>query len=120
MNDFDDLDRALFALPLATPPADLKGAILRATIHAPRSAQPAAFTRYEIAGIGSALAIAVWLLIAAIADHRFAVAMTENAYAILRGLVEPTTLAWMTAGGAVAALLTLANLTPLRRNVRKS
>ncbi len=122
MNEhFDDLDRALFALPLATPPADLREAILRATVRAPAAATPPVpFTWYEVAGIGIALAIAAWLVLAAVADHRFAAAMSDDAYAIVRELATPTTLVWTTTGGAVAALWTLANFTPLPRSVRKS
>jgi hypothetical protein len=121
MNEnFDDLDRALFALPLATPPAGLREAILRVTSYAALpAAQPVPFTRYEIAGIGIALALAAWLLVAAVADHRLAAALTSGAYALVRSLADPTTLAWTTTGGAIAALLTLGNFTPLRRGIRK-
>ena len=123
MNEkFDGLDRALFALPLAVPPSDLRAAILRATVDAPTSATEGIllFSRAEITGIGCALALATWLIIAAIADHRFAVAMTTNAFEMVRSLVEPTTLAWITTGGAISALLTLGNLRPQRRGIRKS
>ena len=121
MNDnFDELDRAIFDLPLATPPPGLRGAILRATIHAPQvAASIVPFSRYEIAGIGIALACATWLILAAIADHRFAAAMAASVYALVGGLTDPTTLAWTTMGGAIAALLTLANFSSLRRGIRK-
>ena len=120
-DDFDDLDRAIFALPLEAPPPDLRASILRATSGAPTPALSALlFTRNEIVGIGLALAIAAWLVLAAIADHRFATTVTTEAYAVLRELTEPTTLAWTTFGGAIAAALTLTNLSPLRRGIRKS
>lgn len=120
-DDFDDLDRAIFALPLAEPPPDLRVAILRATVGMPLPAVATAlFTRYEIVGIGLALAVAAWLVLAAIADHRFAATMTADAEGIVRVLAEPTTLAWMTLGGAIATVLTLANFAPVRRRIRKS
>ncbi|GAC1308614.1 MAG: hypothetical protein NVSMB19_21940 [Vulcanimicrobiaceae bacterium] len=120
MNDFDDLDRALFALPLATPPPELREAILRATIDASQAtASPAPFTRGDIVGIGLALAVAAWLIVAASVDHRFAAAIAEGANGLVGALTDPTTLAWTTTGGAIAALLTLANFPSPRRGIWK-
>ena len=54
-DEHDDLDRALFALPLEEPPAGLRASILRATVFAgPAVASP--LGRAETVGIGIALA----------------------------------------------------------------
>jgi len=120
MNDqFDELDRAIFALPLATPPAGLRGAILRATVHAPRLPSVVPFSRVEIVGIGFALALAAWLLVAAIVDYRFTAAITEDAHSLVRLLIDPNTLAWTMLGAGIAALSTLVNLRPQRRGSRR-
>ena len=119
MNEnFDDLDRALFALPLETPPPGLRQTILRATIHATPSAAAIPFNAYEIGGIGVAIAVAVWLLIASIANPAIAVLITDDSLALVRGLSEPLTLAWLATGGSIAILLTLTSFTPLKRGAR--
>ncbi len=53
----DELERALFALPLEEPPADLRRRILGATVYRPRLI----FRSAEVWGLGTALAIMVWL-----------------------------------------------------------
>jgi hypothetical protein len=119
-DDFDDLDRALFALPLEAPPAGMRDAILRATIYA-GAGSPLAFAVWEIAGIGAALALGTWLVILAVADRAFAATFTANVYALARGLGEPTTLAWLAAGGAIVMLATFTSFALPRlplRNVR--
>lgn len=121
MNDdtLDELDRALFAMPLETPPAGMREAILRATVYA-GTASPLAFGRYEILGIGAALALGAWLVIFAIADRAFASAFAENCYAFARGIGNPATIAWLATGGAVVTVATLANITLPRLPLRIS
>jgi len=53
----DELERALFALPLEEPPADLRSRILGATVYRPRMI----FRVAEVWGLGTALAVMVWL-----------------------------------------------------------
>jgi hypothetical protein len=53
----DELDRALFALPLEEPPADLRARILTATIARPRVAAHA----WEVWVVGTLIAFVVWL-----------------------------------------------------------
>jgi len=53
----DELDRALFALPLEEPPVDLRPRILAATIARP----PLTFRAWEIWLIGTLAALMVWL-----------------------------------------------------------
>jgi hypothetical protein len=53
----DEIERALFALPLEEPPAGLHARILAATVHHPRQI----FQAWEIWVIGTLLAVMVWL-----------------------------------------------------------
>jgi len=53
----DELERALFALPLEEPPADLRHRILGATVYRPRMI----FRTAEVWALGTALAVMVWL-----------------------------------------------------------
>jgi len=55
----DELDRALFALPLEESSPDLHGRILNATIYRPRLPLRA----WEIYLVGTLVAIAVWLAV---------------------------------------------------------
>jgi hypothetical protein len=102
MNDeFDDLDRALFALPLATPPAGMREAILRATCLMPAPAF--ALGRYEIAALGSFLAIFVWMLLVLVGNPERATAFNFEVSAIVSALAQPATLLWLATGASVAA-----------------
>ncbi len=53
----DELDRALFALPLETPSADLRARILSATVERPRLT----FEAWEIWAVGTLIAFMVWM-----------------------------------------------------------
>ena len=124
-DDIDELDRALFALPLEPAPAGLREAILRATIGSPARA---AFGRtlplgtWEIVGVGILLAVAAWLVIILVADRALAAALTVNAVqladALVRELAEPTTMLWLAAGGAVVAWFTVGNAVAESRVLR--
>ena len=109
MIDDDALDIALFALPLATPPDDLRASILRATIYAPAPA-PAlapAMSTIEIAIVGVAAAIGVWLLVLLIGNHQSAEAFANRAYAFVRPFGNLQTLGWLAAGIAVAVTVAM-------------
>lgn len=58
----DDLDRALFALELDEPPADLRARILAATIYR----APLPVRAWESVAIGLLVAFVVWLAIVAL------------------------------------------------------
>ena len=100
-DDLDDLDRALFALPLETPPAGMRAAILRATVDAPSPGY--AFDPLEIALIGSVFAVAVWLLLALATNPSLAGSAIADLRALARAFADPATILWVAAGGSVAA-----------------
>ena len=101
MYDSDDaLDRALFALPLEEPPADLRGAILASTAYRPA----APFAVWEVAGLGALAAITVWLvvLIAMGGGGLFVHTAATIGSSIATGLSNVTVLAWLAAGAMTA------------------
>jgi hypothetical protein len=102
--DDDALDRALFALPLEEPPANLRASILTATVyrHAP------AFSFWEITGFGVMAAVFVWLvaLIAMGGGALFTHTISAIVSTVAHPLSNVTTLAWVAAGVATAFWLT--------------
>jgi hypothetical protein len=86
-NDDAELERALFALPLEEPPADLRASILTATVYRP--APP--FSVWEATLVGAVAAVSIWLI----------------ALIAMGGapLYHVTTLAWLAAGIATALWL---------------
>ena len=107
MIDDDALDRALFALPLATPPNDMRAAILRATIYAPAPEIFPVLNAREIVLIGFTAAVGVWLLVLVLGDHRIAESFVTNVYAFVRPFGDMQTLGWLAAGIAVAGLVAM-------------
>jgi hypothetical protein len=105
-DDFDDLDRALFALPLDEPPAGLRESILRATIGADLSVAPA-FSQWEIALVGALAACVVWLAAVLIADKHAGTEFTAAVTAAVHAFADPATLLWLSVGAAVALAVTL-------------
>jgi hypothetical protein len=118
MNDFDELDRALFALPLEEPPAGLRESILRATVYGP-VANAIAFNFWEVAGIGAALAVAVWLALLLVADKEFAMQASILAVTLFRAAANPATLVWCAMGGWIAIVVTSLNAPSLQPIFRK-
>ncbi|MDQ2859106.1 MAG: hypothetical protein M3R53_10705 [Candidatus Eremiobacteraeota bacterium] len=120
-DDFDELDRAIFALPLEHSPAGLRESILRATIFREVPAS-AAFSIRETWGIGVALAVAAWLVILAVGDKSFGATATLYMSLFARELSEPATLAWLATGISIAILVVFSNffegLRPPVRNGR--
>jgi len=113
MNDEfdDDLDRALFALPLDVPPPGLRESILRATIYAP-VAIPSPFSTLETIGIGIALALAAWVAILCVADHSVVLALGDLVSGLLRALSDTRTLVWLGVGALTAAAITMMPASP--------
>jgi hypothetical protein len=123
-DDFDELDRALFALPLEEPPAGLRQSILNATIYAPVQVAiapvvvPPVVRPWEVSLVGGAVAIALWLVYALVTDKSFGPALTASVVNFARGFSDPTTLVWLGAGGAIAAWLVLFNAIVFRLPLR--
>lgn len=112
----DELDRALFALPLEEPPADLRPRILAATILRPT----AAFRAWELWVLGTVAAFAVWLTYLVLtsspdAGHR----IVDNFAVLLRttGLVSLNTLFWLALGMSSAWLISSLTFMPRPRSV---
>ena len=111
----DELDRALFALPLEEPPADLRPRILAATI----LRAPAPFKVWEYWLLGTAVAFAVWctyfmLASTPAATERF----LDNAGALVRttGLASLGTLFWLAIGMSSAWWISSLTLMPRPRS----
>ena len=104
--DDDALDRALFALPLEEPPADLRASILTATVYRP--APVAAFAPWEIAVLGVMAAMLVWFVavIAMGGGELFTNTISAIASTAAHALTNVTTLAWLATGTATAFWLT--------------
>jgi len=115
-DDFDDLDRALFALPLEEPPAGLRRSILRGTIGA-RAAFAPQFSQWEIIGGGILVALAVWVSLLCF-DKSYATTVTLGVLNLARALSQPATLEWLTVGFGIAALLSLSGGTRLHLPIR--
>ncbi len=118
MNEFDSLDRALFALPLEETPPGLRDAILAITIRAPRVA-PLPVKPWETIFIGICTAFAVWLTYGGLTDPGIARQLTEAFASFGHILGNPVWLAWLAAGVSVAFsvsfLSSQASPAPLRR-----
>ncbi len=104
--DSDDaLDRALFALPLEEPPADLRAAILTATAFRPAPL----FNPWEIVLLGTIVAIALWLgaVIVMGGSNLFVESVEKIGGLLNEAFGNLTTLAWIAAGGATALWLSI-------------
>ena len=102
----DELDRALFALPLEPLPAGLRESILAATI---RPATAPAFTPWEIGGIGVVLALITWLCMVAVRGQLGLNAVVHSfAAGLLHVAGDLTILTWLGVGVFSAIALTFA------------
>lgn len=93
----DELDRALFALPLEEPPADLHARILAATVLRPAPA----FATWEwlllVAAIALTAAATVWIFTSAPGSvHALGNAVTGGMHAL--GLYSRATYVWIATG----------------------
>ncbi len=101
----DALDRALFALPLEEPPADLRAAILTATVYRPAPL----FKPWEIALLGAIAAVATWLIAIVVLSggQLFVHSIEAIGSSVGEALSNYTTLAWIAAGGGAAIWLSI-------------
>jgi len=110
----DALDRALFALPLEEPPANLRAQILSATIYR----APSAVKSWEPWAIGVALAVFTWLIAWTAFDSAQVSKTLDLAGSAMLGFFsQSATLLWIALGGAVAIWYSQATL--LRLPVRR-
>jgi hypothetical protein len=98
----DELDRALFALPLEEAPVDLHARILSATIYRPRID----VRTWEVWAVGTAVALAVWLSVLVLtgvpdAGERIAHSMNALIPSVASAFTSATTL-WLGLGITVA------------------
>ncbi|MGD0968520.1 MAG: hypothetical protein ABR949_09565 [Candidatus Aquilonibacter sp.] len=101
----DALDRALFALPLEEPPADLRAAILSATIYRPAPV----FSFRELVALAAIAAVLVWLVAAVIlgGGSLFVHSLQALGVGTLRTLSNTSLMLWAAAGGATAIWLSI-------------
>ena len=108
MNEFDDLDRALRALPLEQPPPRLHQGILAATIYRP----PLPFKAWETWLVGTLVALTIWLALffhSAVSGERIAALVQRGLNALSEfALGGSATLLWL--GVGVSIVLWVANL----------
>jgi hypothetical protein len=101
----DALDRALFALPLEEPPADLRAAILTATIYRPAPV----FSFRELVTLSAICAVLVWLVAAVIlgGGSLFVHSLQALGAGTMRAFSNISLLMWVAAGGATAIWLSI-------------
>lgn len=105
----DELERALFALPLESPPADLRATILAATIYRPElPVRP-----WEMWLFGACAAVIVWLCALILRGGAAPVAATLDIVGrgVLAYLSQTSLLLWIALGGGAAAIVSQVNLT---------
>lgn len=114
-----ELERALFAMPLEEPPADMHAAILAQTIYG----APAAAARWELAGLISvafAACALVWMIVAGGGTLFDRTILSATMYAE-HALNSIQTLLWLATGCATAFAISLSfNVTtPIRQRIAK-
>jgi len=104
----DDLERALFNLPLEEAPPNLRASILARTVY--HHAIPV--KAWEAWLIGGSVAMLAWLLVLILRDGTGPVVSTLDAIGafVLAVLSQPATILWTAVGGAAA--MWLMHLTP--------
>jgi hypothetical protein len=109
----DELERALFALDLEEPPADLRQSILASTIyHVPVGAIVRPWEPWLYGGLCAAL---VWLLIAVIRGAATPALAVVDSYGndFVSFFSQPSTLFWIAVGAAATFWISQTNLTAL-------
>jgi hypothetical protein len=117
----NDLERALFNLPLEETPDDMRASILAGTVYR-RHAHPAV-KAWEAWLIGGCLAAISWLLVLVLREGFTPVISTLNSIgdAILYVVSQPSTVLWIAVGGAAAVWLSHLSpaISPSRSGVRR-
>lgn len=115
----NDLERALFNLPLEESPAGLRASILARTVYH-RHALPAV-KAWEVWLIGGCLAAIAWLAVLVLREGSAPVISALDAFgaAILYVVSQPTTVLWIAVGGAAAIWLSHLTVMPAKAAVRR-
>ena len=105
----EELERALFALELEEPPADMRASILASTIYRP----PVPVQGWEIWILGGLFAVLAWLLALAAHGSALPALSTFNTYVddAVTYVAKPETLFWLAAGGGLTLWISQLNLT---------
>jgi hypothetical protein len=115
--DDDMLDRALRALPLEEPPADLRASILASTVYRPGPL----LATWETVLLGAGFAVIAWLVVMMIlgGGTLFFDTLKTIGMVLERALSSGVTLAWIAAGISTAIWLTLfTGFQPLAKGVK--
>ena len=119
MYDYDEIDRALFALPLEQPPAGLRESILAVTVHAPRPRPVvASIGVWESVGLGLAFAAMTTIVIAILTNAPIGHQAQAAAGVLVRTISSPATLLWLGVGAAAAFWASLPTFRPARNPAR--
>ncbi|HEY4442129.1 MAG TPA: hypothetical protein VGN14_16845 [Candidatus Elarobacter sp.] len=115
IHDDDALDRALAALPLEEPPANLHARIMAATVYRPRPV----VRQWELWLLGTFSAVAVWLTWILMSTPRLAERVSERITDLIAngGLASTGTLLWLGIGISAAWWLSQLSV-PARRSIR--
>lgn len=115
--DDDELDRALFALPLEPLPDGLRSSILAAVSVVPVPI----LTGWEIGGIGAILALTTWLTILVLTGgSSIGASMGLLGGEMARVASDWTTLAWFAVGASTALWLSLISVPRRLSTVREA
>jgi hypothetical protein len=117
--EYDEIDRALFALPLEEPPKGLRQSILALTVHAPLAAEER-IGWWESLAIGLGLALAAFLAWLVVTNPAFGAQIVAVLVTFGRILSEPPMLAALTAGCSAVAWVSLMTFRPARVEVRSN
>jgi hypothetical protein len=121
MYDDDALDRALAALPLEEPPADLHARIMAATADAPASAAPA-LPGWELWPVTILSTLAVWLAWLFVSTPHAVDRLTLAIDRIVEsgGLTSASTVLWVAVGVSAAWWVTQISVPqPLAQKIRQ-
>ncbi|HEY8297226.1 MAG TPA: hypothetical protein VIG32_04295 [Candidatus Baltobacteraceae bacterium] len=119
----DELDRALFAMPLEEPPAGLRASILASTVYRP-SLPATPFKLWEAWTLGAIIAVMVWagFLVAGGAANTIIASFTSLSASAFDAITQPATLLWIAVGGAASFWISQATFislpVPQRRTSR--
>jgi hypothetical protein len=105
------LERALFALDLEEPPADLRASILAQTIY--RVPVSAAVPPWEVWLYGALCAVVVWMLILVVRGGPAVGEVSALGSQIVAFFSQPATLFWIAVGAAASVWISQVNLTAL-------